>query len=72
MLREVKVGLDNQSSAPRTFFGTSLPLWSPHSPPTGVSRRIWLLVAVVLGIFTFSRVLLRTRFLRPALAAYLT
>ncbi|UOH80007.1 hypothetical protein LQV05_002656 [Cryptococcus neoformans] len=43
MLREAKVGLDTPSSAPRTF--------------SGVSRRIWLLVAVVLGIFTFSRLL---------------
>lgn len=38
MLREVKVGLDNQSSAPRTFFGTSLP--PLFSPPLTSHRRI--------------------------------
>lgn len=74
MLREAKVGLDTPSSAPRTFFGTSLPLPSPPCahPPAGVSRRIWLLVAVVLGIFTFSRLLFRTPFPRPARPVQLT
>ncbi|KAK8865892.1 hypothetical protein IAR55_001040 [Kwoniella newhampshirensis] len=50
MLREVKVGLDdlsrNGSGKPRTFYG--------------ISQRIWMIVGVVVGLFTFSRLLLPT------------
>ncbi|ODO07461.1 capsular associated protein [Cryptococcus wingfieldii CBS 7118] len=46
MLREVKVGLDGGSGRPGTFYG--------------LSHRIWLLIGIVIGIFTFSRLLLPT------------